>query len=213
VYVPHPSPELNDLFARKPYQGAAPHQADFLFVGLDANYAKGIAAASTFSKILEYHADGVAFWRKFGVHHPFLLPGYSGDGRRYHQSFARIGFTPAQADLVSFIELLHVPTVGRNILVPEDLAPDHLKWLDAVIRQGPARHVFVPDKVARLMRATRLFTWLPRVPDRTPGLLGTWFQHGSKTVYSHLHFSVYGKFEHRKVLEIAAIRSLLSAIG
>jgi hypothetical protein len=32
-----------------------------------------------------------------------------------------------------------VPTVGRNILVRADLAPDHLKWLDEVIRQGPAR--------------------------------------------------------------------------
>lgn len=213
MYASHPSRELNDLFARKPYQGAAPHQADFLFVGLDANYDEGIAAASTFSKILEYHADGVAFWRKFGVHHPFLLPGYSGDGRRYHQSFARIGFTPAQAGLVSFVELLHVPTVGRNILVPADLAPDHLKWLDEVIRQGPARHVFIPNKVARLMRATRLFSWLPRVRARTPGSLGTWFQQGSKTVYSHLHFSVYGKFEHQKASELAAMRSLLSAIG
>jgi len=213
VYVPHPSRELNDLFAHKPYQGAVPHQADFLYVGLDANYDEKIETTPAFSKILEYHSDGVAFWRKYGVHHPFLLPGYSGDGRRYHQSFARIGFTPAQAGLVSFVELLHLPTVGRNILVPGDLVPDHLKWLEAVIRQGPARHIFIPDKVARLMRATRLFSWLPRAPDRTFGSLGIWFRQGSKTVYSHLHFSVYGKFEHRKASELVAMRSLLSAIG
>jgi hypothetical protein len=213
MYFLHPSRELCDLFALKPYQGAVPQEADFLFVGLDANYDEGIASAPIFSKVLEYHCDGVAFWRKYGVHHPFLLAGYTGDGRRYHRTFARIGFSPAHANLVSFVELLHVPTVGRNVLVPEDLAHEHLKWLNNVIRQGGARHVFIADKVARLMRTTRLFPWLPHVPDRTLGWLGIWGQLGAKTVYSHLHFSVYGKFQQRLTAELAAIRGLFCAIS
>jgi len=40
MYVPHPSRELTELFAQKPYQGVAPDRAAFLFVGLDANYGK-----------------------------------------------------------------------------------------------------------------------------------------------------------------------------
>lgn len=132
-YLAHPSPELNALFAHKPYQGATPERARFLFIGLDANYEAEIETKPIFSKIREYHNDGVAFWRKHGVHHPFLLPEYSGDGRHYHQSFSRIGFGPEHADLVSFVELFHVPTVGRNILVANDLDAAHLNMLNAAI--------------------------------------------------------------------------------
>src|SRR5690349_6421729 len=100
MYTPHPSRELTELFARKPYQGVAPENATFLFVGLDANYDERIATSTIFSNVLEYHSDGVAFWRAHGVHHPFLLPGYSGDGRVYHRNFARIGFRREHAHLV-----------------------------------------------------------------------------------------------------------------
>jgi len=178
-------------------------------VGLDANYAADIETRLIFPKLLEYHADGVTFWRRCGVHHPFLLPSYTGDGRFYHHNFARIGFTPAHADLVSFVELLHVPTVGRNKLMPADLLTDHLKWLDAVIRDSGARHIFIPDSVARLMRRTGLFPWLPRSRTRSGTSLDTWFKQGRRTVYFHLHFSAYGKFEQRKATELAAIGELL----
>ena len=167
MFTTHPSRELNDLFSQKPYQGSEPDQADFLFIGLDANYEAGIESSPIFPRIIEYHADGVAFWRKHGIHHPFLLPEYSGDGRFYHRSFARIGFSTAQADAIAFAELLHVPTIGRNNLVPEDLAPHHLKWLNSVILQGAARHIFISYKVARLMRRSLLFTWLPSTPDKS----------------------------------------------
>lgn len=33
-------------------------------------------------------------WTKAGVHHPFLLPGYKGDRKYYHKTFAEIGFRP-----------------------------------------------------------------------------------------------------------------------
>jgi len=209
MYVPHPSRELTELFAQKPFQGVAPERAAFLFVGLDANYGVQIAAKAIFTKILEYHADGVAFWYKHGVHHPFLLPDYSGDGRMYHRSFSKIGFTPAHAELVSFIELLHVPTVGRNALVVSDLAQSHLKMLNAVILDGDAAHIFLPAAVARLMRASRIFPWLPQTPIKRSGALDVLFKNGDKTVYSHLHFSVYGKFEQKKSEQAIAMRSLI----
>lgn len=213
MYVAHPSRELSDLFACKPYQGVAPEQATFLFVGLDANYDEQIATRPIFSKVLEYHSDGVAFWRRHGVHHPFLLPEYTGDGRLYHRSFARIGFKPEQADLVSFIKLLHVPTVGRNVLVPDDLALSHLKMLKAVILDGHASHIFVPAGVARLMRATGLFPGLSSTPIEHGGPLSILFRVPGKIVYSHLHFSVYGKFQQQKEAEASAMRGLLPSAG
>lgn len=180
-----------------------------MFVGLDANYEPQIEGKAIFSRIREYHDDGVAFWRKHGVHHPFLLPEYSGDGRLYHRNFARIGFGPQHADLVSFIELLHVPTVGRNALVASDFEASHLRVINAAILEGQAAHIFIPATVARLMRETEAFPWLPKVPQEKAGALGVLFRNPGKTVYSHLHFSVYGKFHQQKVDEAVAIRGLL----
>lgn len=160
MYQSHPSEELNAQFRHRPYQGVEPSAATFLFVGLDANYSATIERSPSFQSVLEYHQDGVAFWRRYGVHHPFLLPEYRGDGRRYHRAFARIGFTPGHATLVSFAELLHVPTVGRNKLVPQDFDPAHLHRLDAAIRHGNAKHIFVSASVARLMQASKTFPWL-----------------------------------------------------
>jgi hypothetical protein len=209
MYSRHPSSELNELFAQKPYQGAAPDEATFLFVGLDANYHRNIAAHPIFPSVLAYHADGVAFWREQRVHHPFLLPGYTGDGHRYHQNFARIGFRPEHAPLVSFIELLHVPTVGRNLLVPADLSSKHLKRLNALILDSPASNIFISVGVAQLMRASGLFPWLPEKPSEVDGPLRVWFRNRSKSVYSHLHFANYGKFVPRMKGEASAIRALL----
>lgn len=86
-----------------------PQSARFLFVGLDANYAADVEGSPIFPSLLKYHEDGPRFWRSTGVHHPFLLPQYKGDGRRYHLTFAKIGFRPSHADLVSFTELYGWP--------------------------------------------------------------------------------------------------------
>ena len=212
MYLAHPSNELNQLFSRSPYQGVAPEEATFLFVGLDANYESQISTRPIFSKILEYHSDGIGFWRAHGVHHPFLLPEYSGDGRLYHRSFARIGFAPAHAGLVSFVELLNVPTVGRSKLVAEDLAKSHLERINSAILEGAARHIFVSAGVARLMRDSGVFKWLPPKPIGNAGGLGVLFEERGKTVYSHLHFSVYGKFHQQKASEAVAIRGLLPPV-
>jgi hypothetical protein len=212
MYERHPSAELNALFRHRPYQGAEPEQARYVFVGLDANYDSNIEQGPNFTSILDYHSDGVAFWRRHGVHHPFLLPNYKGAGRRYHLNFARIGFTAKDADLVSFIELLHVPTVGRSKLVPGDLDRMHLARIAALVISPEPRYIFVSDGVVRLMRSTDLFPWLA-LPKRSRNVLSILYDHGKSRIYKHLHFSNYGKFQEQLTLEAKAIAQLCGRDG
>jgi hypothetical protein len=212
MYTAHPSQTLNALFGPKPYQGADPLQSEFLFVGLDANYAADIEQSSAFKAAKQYHEDGVGFWRRHGVHHPFLLPSYTGDGRKYHRNFAHIGFMPEHAPLVSFIELLHVPTVGRNTLTVSDLKLHHLQYVNAAITSEQARHVFLSDGVARLMRKSGAFPWLGDA-TLSDGPLPIFYADGVRTVYKHLRFSNYGKFEARMHTEAQAIAALLPSAG
>lgn len=146
MYYPHPNSELNSAFSNNPYQGAAPEEAKFLFVSLDANYDKDVEHSQAFPQIIEYLQDGVAFWEKYGVHHPFLLPAYRGDGKFFHQSFARIGLTGRHAKDVCFFELLNIPTYGQSKLEPADLESmtGHLHRLRRVIEGSNVRHVFIP---------------------------------------------------------------------
>ena len=209
MYEPHPSHQLNTQFRHRPYQGADPSEATFLFVGLDANYDPELERSASFPNVLEYHQDGVAFWHRHGVHHPFLLPGYRGDGRRYHRTFASIGFKPKHAHLVSFAELLHIPTVGRSNLTPQDLDPFHLRWLNEAILHGKAKHIFVSAGVVRLMRASNAFPWLPRDSKSSGGALRVLYSEPMRTVYLHLHFSNYGKFQKQLEVEANAIAALL----
>jgi hypothetical protein len=208
MYQAHPSRVLTELFHRKPYQGVPPEAARYLFVGLDANYAADIEQRPIFAQLLAYHEDGAAFWRRNGIHHPFLLPNYTGDGRRYHRTFAKIGFLPEHADLVSFSELLHVPTVGRSTLVPKDLDPSHLRRLTSAIFAGQAKYIFLSAGVVRLMLATGQFPQLGQ-PTTPYGALRTLFKDSGRTVFLHLHFSNYGKFEVQLQAEARAIRNLL----
>jgi hypothetical protein len=211
MYNPHPSAALNQAFVAHPFQGVEPEQARFLFVGLDANYDANVEHSPIFRQLLEYLADGVSFWRTYGVHHPFLLPQYRGDGRRYHKTFSRIGSTAANADQVSFVELVHVPTFGRSALVVADLDPNHLRRINHAIEHGNARHVFIPAGVAKLMRASGLFPWMPEVPIDVGGSLPIWHSNGRRTIYSHYHFSVYGKFEKGLTEQISTIHRLIAA--
>ncbi len=213
MYQRHPSRLLNEAFAEKPYQCASPLEASFLFVGLDANYAPDIESTPIFRQLIEYHSGGVAFWRKYGVHHPFLLPGYHGDGQFYHKSFAQIGFTPTHASEVSFIELLHLPTAGRNKIEENDLSDRHLQFLESAMFNTNARRVFIPAGVARILRLTARCSWLPAVPEKGNGPLAVWRRKGNVTIYRHLHFSVYGKFQQQKVREIDAIRAFVPEVS
>ena len=212
MYQQHPSTELNSLFRHRPFQGADPVDARFLFVGLDANYDEDLNLSPSYRSVLDYHADGVAFWGCHGVHHPFLLPTYRGDGRRYHLNFARIGFTPHDADQVSFLELLHLPTVGRNKLEPKDLDPQHLARINSLITAGAARHVFLSAGVVRLMLATKRFGWLqPSKPSSE--VLPVLYVHGNTQVHLHLHFSNYGTFQAQLDREAQAIARLINRDG
>ena len=208
MFQPHPSEALNKHFRHRPYQGVEPSKAEFLFVGLDANYSPELENTPLFHSVLEYHHDGVAFWRRHGVHHPFLLPDYRGDERRYHKTFARIGFTSKHADLVSFAELLHVPTLGRSKLVPQDLDSAHLETINSSILYGQAKHIFVSAGVMRIMEASKAFPWLPKKP-LGDGPLSLLYRTDSRSVYSHLHFSNYGKFQLQLEQEARAIATLL----
>lgn len=208
MYQPNPSAELTKCFSRRPYQGVDPRAATFLFVGLDANYDANVEQSQAFPGILEYHADGVAFWREHGVHHPFLLPEYRGDGRRYHRTFARIGFEPRHAELVSFVELMHVPTVGRNKLEVADFDPAHLRNLGFAMLEGKAKYIFVSAGVLRLMQLSGFFPWL-REKAQISSLLPVLYEDPLRTVFLHLHFSNYGKFQQRLDAEASAIHSLL----
>ena len=212
MYQSHPSAEMSELFRAQPFQGARPERAEFVFVGLDANYAPDLESSPAFRRVVEYHEDGVAFWRRHGVHHPFLLAAYRGDGRRYHRNFARIGFTPEDASRVSFIELLHVPTTGRSRLTARDLDAGHLAALDALIRAGAPRHVFLSAGVARLMRRSGRFNWLPRILP-SGEVLPVLHRHESTVVHLHLHFSNYGKFQERMDREALAIAQLAKPDG
>lgn len=213
MYTAHPSSRLKALFAAKPYQGAPPDKAALLFIGLDANYAADIEDTPIFPRVREYHQDGVQFWRKYRVHHPFLLPDYAGDGRHYHRSFARIGFGAEHAHMVSFVELIDVPTVGRSKLTPADLSKAHMRWLNSLVMEGSARQVFVSSRVAMLMRTTGVFNWLTSRPVSEDATLAVLYSGEGRTVYSHLHFSVYGKYEARKKAEALAIRQLVPVVG
>lgn len=142
MYTLHPSKKLVEIFSKKPYQGINPKEASFLFVGLDANYGKDIESQPIFDELLEYHEDGVSFWISRGVHHPFLLPDYRGDGKCYHKNFSKIGFGPEHASNVSFVELLAVPTTGRNKVDINDIDPKHIDKLKTWVFSGNAEHIF-----------------------------------------------------------------------
>lgn len=117
-YGIHPSPKLVSLFNEKPYQGQVPEESTVIILGRDANYSENISSSTFFNRILEYHTDGISFWKKHHVHHPFLLDDYPFDKRKggvkYHKTFAKMNLTSDMAEHISFVELLDVPTIGNT---------------------------------------------------------------------------------------------------
>ncbi len=209
MYYPHPNEELNIAFSNKPYQGVAPEEAKYLFIGLDANYDKEIHENKAFAEIIEYLQDGVKFWEKYGVHHPFLLPIYRGDGQFYHMSFSRIGLGKSHAKDVSFIELVDKPTYGKSNLDVSDLNMDHLVRIKKVLEGDVVQYVFIPTSVGNLMKKSGMFPWLPSKPKAINSSLKQWSTVGSAQILWHYHFSVYGKFEEVKAQQLDEIGSLL----
>ena len=174
-YDIHPSKRLRELFAAMPvpYQGQDPRRASVLFVGLDANYSADVFEYPSFrNRIFEYHRDGVMFWRRYGVHHPFLLDEYplkrNQGGVPYHRKFARMGLTPDMADQVSFVELLPVPTTGstteKRFWELFDL--QHARQLERLFQEGSRRLILFPGSVlTKMLVASKrfdVFRWLPK---------------------------------------------------
>jgi len=108
----HPSLILNELYSKKNYQGANPIDAKILFVGRDPNWSSELESKEMFPFVSDYLKDGVTFWRKHQIHHPFLLPNYKGDGKRYHKIFSKLKVESKYADKISFVELIGFPTTG-----------------------------------------------------------------------------------------------------
>ncbi len=150
-YGVHPSRELVEIFRRKPYQGADPERASVLILGNDANYSPEISHHSFFNRILEYHEDGVRFWRSHSVHHPFLHCEYpfarNRGGVTYHRNVAKMGLTSRYAEAISFVELLSVPTIGNTSTDRrhffELMDSGHLEWLEDLVLDGRRKFVLV----------------------------------------------------------------------
>lgn len=189
MYYLHPSKKLIELYSAKPYQGAQPERSEYLFIGLDANFSPKIENSAIFPIIKEYLKDGATFWEKHGVHHPFRLPEYSGDGNLYHNNFSKIGFTPSHASKVSFVELIDVPTIGVSKLSIDDLNAEHMEYLNALITSGKKRYVFLPSMVANLMRSTKKFKWLKSKPQSSYENIPVWAVIGETVVFKTYHFS------------------------
>ncbi len=110
----HPSQKLNDLYKGKSFQGATPFDAKILFVGRDPNWAINIDELPIFNLVEEYLSDGVLFWKKYNIHHPFLHPEYEGEGKKYHKAISRLNFDNNLANKISFIEIIGFPTTGMS---------------------------------------------------------------------------------------------------
>jgi len=179
--------EWRAIFEAKPYQGQDPEKAKVLFVGRDANYPDDLCNHRFFERIKEYHRDGVAFWGKYEVHHPFLcndfpFPNNEG-GRLYHNNFTRLGLDWTYAQYISFIELRELPTRGVTGSIPKSvfisrLTLSHMQRLDRWISQSGRKLVFLPKTIREDMLKFRnddnnLFQFLnvtPSIPLNACGL-------------------------------------------
>lgn len=213
MYQQHPCEKLNALFAKRPYQGASPDVARFIFVGLDANFDLEIESSEIFPEVCSYLEDGVGFWGQYGIHHPFLLPGYRGDGARYHRQFAKIGLDAQRAQEISFIELIDTPTMGRSNLNKDDLmqCQHHLERLEIWFKGGHKKYAFISPNVRRLMGSTPYFHWLSSEPVSSFESIPIYHQSTDLTVLSPYHFSCYGKYclAENKRKQLESIRTLI----
>jgi hypothetical protein len=206
------------MFMAQPWQGCDPMKARFLFVGLDANYPKNVE--TTLPELFDYLNNGVQFWKDGdeGVHHPFLLSRFQGrSGKRYHKRFAEIRFKPVHAELVSFVELLHLPTEAGELIV-EDLSQEHLFFLRDVFDKGDAKYIFVCMGVTELLRQadrkwrTAWFQWARQLPQEVDGELEVLRKQDGHTIYRMYHFSVrFPRHVERLNAQIEQIRQIVES--
>jgi hypothetical protein len=184
----HPNSELQTLFRSQPWQGQDPGKAKILIVAHDANYAENV----NITEISEYHRDGVGFWKRDGVHHPFLRD-YQGSGSLFHQTFAKIGPDSSFAEYISFVELLHYPTIGSIGGKMVEYDRSHFQWLEHMILQTSVTFVLggraLRGLTGRQSRRWGCFGWLKRHPVSKDGSLNIHYRASSSTILSHYHYS------------------------
>lgn len=178
-YGEHGFKELEKLYCEKPYQGQNPQVAKVIFLGRDANYPRIIGDSDFFKFIIEYHRDGVAFWKKYGIHHPFLHPEYPynknkdkryKDGVKYHEVFAKMCLSAKYAEYISFVEILNRPTAGNTGQDTEDwfeknISDGHIAFLEETFRSAGKTIIFIPKTVIgvdlkKVKDKTGRFAWL-----------------------------------------------------
>lgn len=151
----HTSEEMVELFSKKPFQGQVPERASIIFLSSDANYSPDISNHAFFQYVLEYQMDGIAFWKKYRHHHPFILPNYPFDktknGVPFHRNFSKLGLGQKYADHISFLELLDIPTIGNKSEDKESfyrlLSLTHLKYIESLLIGGGHKLFFVSSGV------------------------------------------------------------------
>ena len=194
----HTSVEMVKLFQDKPYQGQDPRKAKIIFLSSDANYSPRISEHDFFNYILEYQKDGVGFWKKYNVHHPFLLPDYPFNktqaGVPFHRKFSKLKLSSDYSDKISFLELLDVPTIGNKSenrkLFWELVSEKHLRFIDSIIQNDKEKLILAPGAVledmVKMKELYNVFNWL----DYSSKSAATYSQRvNNSTIRKIYHFS------------------------
>ena len=178
---------------KKPFQGAHPSEARFVFFGLDANFDEYIDNKPYLEEVLRYLDDGVTYWRNEGVHHPFLSSKikYTGSGKKYHERFSKIGFKQNHAEHISFIELLDIPTFGTSNFEYSDLNDNHINKIIEWVFYGKSEYIFIPSSVAKLLKKRAEFKFLCKKPSELESInsIPLWHLLGNKYFLKNRHFT------------------------
>ena len=175
----HPSQKLQELFSDKPYQIQEPERAKLIFLGRDANWDINLEDNPLFSEFEEYFQNGISYWENHGYHTPMLNPNYKGEGKTYHRTFKRIGFTSDYAKDICFLELLKVPTYGKSSgknekeylkMVMDDRNKTHLNRIRE-IQQNTNIHILIPYGLREIIEKYSILDI------------------NSKNIFFHKHFS------------------------
>lgn len=151
-YNIHPSKKLNDLYKIKNHQGANPIDAKILFVGRDPNWHFNIEESPIYNQVEDYLSDGISYWKKHKIHHPFLTSQYTGDGRRYHKMFSKLEIDPANSQHISFIELIGFPTTGMS-------KKNNKKFKEHLLSEINQKHLVELDKLLNRKDKIAFVAW------------------------------------------------------
>ena len=220
-YSKHPSKALSDLFKNRSFQGQDPNEAKIIFLGLDANFASNVEETGFFSFIKEYLNDGVNFWGKYHVHHPFLLPNFpKGDGVTYHKRFSKLNLNHYRAKDISFVELLDIPTIGKTNYkqLKQLLNIDYLKKLDKILLNNSHQKILflsksVYNQLSKVKNDFDVFKWLLKSKEQEVkkiklNELKMIYNDDYLKVYIHTHFSAAISDNHLKKIRDVLVMCL-----